>query len=81
MGTIGESYLEFHPCWHYRQGWEGMESPGVSGADTSKEIWQLQDEKGLVLSRGDRGRKGDWGKAAIETCNVSQGAYFVTTAL
>lgn len=63
MDTIGESYLEHHPCWHYRQGWEGMESPGISGAGTSKEIQQLEGGKGLVLSHGDRARKGDRGKA------------------
>lgn len=62
-GTTGESYLECHPCWHYRQDWEGMESPGIFGVGTSKEIQQLEGRKGLVLSQGGRARKGDRGKA------------------
>lgn len=59
MGTMGESQLECHLCLHYRQAWEGMESPGISGAGTFKKIQQLEGEKGLVLSRGDRARKGE----------------------
>lgn len=59
MGTMGESYLECHPCWHYRQDWERMESPGISGAGTFKKIRQLEGGKGLVLNHGDRARKGE----------------------
>lgn len=59
MGTMGESHLECPPCWHYRQVWEGMESPGTPGAGTFKKIQQLEGGKRLVLSHGDRARKGE----------------------
>lgn len=67
-----------------RQDWEGMESPRISGAGTSKEIQQLQAGKGLVLNHGDRARKGDGGRQTQMGSDVAKwslGIYFVATTL
>lgn len=79
MGTMGNL------IWDATQDWERMESPGVSGAGTFKEI-QLEGGKGLVLSHGDRGRKGKadpgvLGDPHLRCAQVVTCVYFVATTL